>query len=105
MAGASWKTGIADIGENRIRVRGYDIAEIMGKLSYAETVLLLLTGTQTRPDALRVRRGRAIGRWTEHPSHRFAISNGLNKKPAGPGGQSPTLRAGRFVTDIFSVLF
>ncbi len=51
MADTSWKTSITDIGQNRIRVRGYDIVEIMGKLSYAETVFLLLTSTQTRPDA------------------------------------------------------
>jgi citrate synthase len=44
MADKEWKTGITDIGENRIRVRGYDIADIMGKLSYAETVFLLLKG-------------------------------------------------------------
>jgi citrate synthase len=44
MAETNWKTGITDIGPNRIRVRGYDIAEIMGKLSYAETVFLLLKG-------------------------------------------------------------
>ncbi len=44
MAEQVWKTGITDIGRNRIRVRGYDIAEIMGKLSYAETVYLLLKG-------------------------------------------------------------
>jgi citrate synthase len=44
MADTSWKTGITDIGQNRIRVRGYDIAEIMGKLSFAEAVFLLLKG-------------------------------------------------------------
>ncbi len=44
MADNSWKTAITDIGQNRIRVRGYDIADIMGKLSYAETVYLLLKG-------------------------------------------------------------
>lgn len=44
MADTNWKTAITAIGENRIRVRGYDIAEIMGKLTYAETVFLLLKG-------------------------------------------------------------
>jgi len=44
MADTNWKTGITDIGQNRIRVRGYDIAEIMGNLTYAETVFLLLKG-------------------------------------------------------------
>ncbi|MEW5797194.1 MAG: citryl-CoA lyase [Candidatus Zixiibacteriota bacterium] len=44
MAETNWKTSITDIGPNRIRVRGYDIAEIMSRLSYAEAVFLLLKG-------------------------------------------------------------
>jgi citrate synthase len=44
MPDTNWKTNITDIGPNRIRVRGYDIADIMDKLSYAETVFLLLKG-------------------------------------------------------------
>jgi citrate synthase len=44
MGDTNWKTAITDIGQNRIRVRGYDIADIMGKLTYAETVFLLLKG-------------------------------------------------------------
>ena len=44
MADEKWKTGITSIGVNRIRVRGYDIARIMEKLSYAEAVYLLLKG-------------------------------------------------------------
>jgi len=44
MSEQKWRTAITAIGENRIRVRGYDIAEVMEKLSYAETVFLLLKG-------------------------------------------------------------
>ncbi len=44
MADADWKTSITDIGPGRIRVRGYDIADVMEHLSYAETVYLLLKG-------------------------------------------------------------
>ena len=44
MAETNWKTGLTDIGPNRIRVRGYDIAEIMSRLTYAEAVFLLLKG-------------------------------------------------------------
>ena len=44
MANEKWKTGITDIGPNKIRVRGYDIADIMENLTYAETVFLLLKG-------------------------------------------------------------
>jgi citrate synthase len=39
-----WKTAITDIGPNKIRVRGYDIAQVMEKLSYAEAVFLVLRG-------------------------------------------------------------
>ncbi len=44
MADAEWKTGITNIGPGKIRVRGYDITDIMEKLSYAETVYLILKG-------------------------------------------------------------
>jgi len=44
MTNDTWKTALTDIGPGRIRVRGYDIAEIMEKLSYAETVYLILKG-------------------------------------------------------------
>ena len=44
MAEDTWKTAITDIGPGRIRVRGYDITDIMEKLSYAETVFLILKG-------------------------------------------------------------
>ena len=44
MSQSNWKTAITDIGPNQIRVKGYDIADIMSKLSYAETVFLVLKG-------------------------------------------------------------
>ncbi len=44
MADAEWKSAITDIGPGKIRVRGYDITEIMDKLSFAETVFLILKG-------------------------------------------------------------
>jgi len=44
MADQDWKTAITDIGPGKIRVRGYDIAEIMEKLTFAETVFLILKG-------------------------------------------------------------
>ncbi|MFH1687001.1 MAG: citryl-CoA lyase [bacterium] len=40
----NWKTAITDIGPGKIRVKGYDIADIMDKLSYAEVVYLILKG-------------------------------------------------------------
>ncbi|MBK7143288.1 MAG: citryl-CoA lyase [bacterium] len=44
MSDAEWKTAITDIGPGKIRVRGYDIADIMANLSYAEVVYLILKG-------------------------------------------------------------
>ncbi len=44
MAEQNWKTSITNIGPGKIRVRGYDIAEIMEKLSYAQVVYLILKG-------------------------------------------------------------
>lgn len=44
MSETNWKTALTEIAPNEIRVRGYDIAEIMGKLSYAEAVFLILRG-------------------------------------------------------------
>lgn len=40
----AWKTAITNAEPNSIRVGGYDIAELMTKTSYTETVFLLHTG-------------------------------------------------------------
>jgi len=44
MSEKAWYTGITDIGPGRIRVRGYDIADLMEKLSFAQAVFLILRG-------------------------------------------------------------
>ncbi len=44
MADYEWKSAITDIGPGKIRVRGYHITDIMDKLSFAETVFLILKG-------------------------------------------------------------
>ncbi|MBD3403675.1 citryl-CoA lyase [candidate division GN15 bacterium] len=44
MADDKWQTGITDIGPGKINVRGYKITDIMEKLTYAETVYLILKG-------------------------------------------------------------
>ena len=49
MADETWKTAITEIGPGRIRVRGYDIAQVMEKLSYAEAVYLILKGELPGP--------------------------------------------------------
>ncbi len=44
MGNDKWQTAITDIGPGKIRVRGYDIAEMMEKLSFAQAVYLILRG-------------------------------------------------------------
>lgn len=44
MSNEKWQTSITDIGPGKIRVRGYDIAEMMDKLTFAEVVYLVLRG-------------------------------------------------------------
>ncbi len=44
MADYEWKSAITDIGPGKIKIRGYDITQIMEKLSFAETVFLILKG-------------------------------------------------------------
>ena len=44
MSENAWKTSITDIGPGKIRIKGYNIADIMENLSYAEAVYLILKG-------------------------------------------------------------
>src|ERR1044071_9685475 len=41
---AVWNTAITRIEPNRVAVRGYDIAELMGRVSFGAAVYLILTG-------------------------------------------------------------
>jgi citryl-CoA lyase len=45
-----WKTYISEIKPGEIRVRGYDIADMMEKLSFAQAVFLLLKGDLPSPE-------------------------------------------------------
>jgi citrate synthase len=44
-----WKTAITSISTNRILVRGYPVDEMMGRLSFADAVYLLLMGELPTP--------------------------------------------------------
>jgi len=50
----SWKTAITRIEPGQIRLRGYDITELMGRLSFAETVFLTLKGERPKPAEARM---------------------------------------------------
>ncbi len=40
----TWQTAITEIEPNSVRVRGYDIAELMGRVSFGQAVYLILRG-------------------------------------------------------------
>jgi citrate synthase len=40
----SWRTGISRVAPNEIRVRGYDLIEMIGRRSFGDVVYLLLSG-------------------------------------------------------------
>lgn len=44
MADNTWTTSITEIQPNSVRVRGYDIGELMGRISFGQAVYLLLRG-------------------------------------------------------------
>lgn len=44
MGSNSWNTAITDIGPGKINVRGYDIVSMMEKLTFAQTIFLILRG-------------------------------------------------------------
>lgn len=44
MSEEKWQTSITEIGPGKIRVRGYDIVEMMDKLSFAQAIFLILRG-------------------------------------------------------------
>ncbi|TET67463.1 MAG: citryl-CoA lyase [Candidatus Zixiibacteriota bacterium] len=44
MATEKWPTAITDIEPGKIRLRGYDITELMEKLTFAQTIFLTLRG-------------------------------------------------------------
>src|SRR5437879_3317062 len=47
---AVWHTAITRIEPNRVAVRGYDIAELMGRVSFGAAVHLILTGELPPPE-------------------------------------------------------
>ncbi len=45
----AWTTTITQIEPNHVRVRGYDIAELMGRVGFGGTVYLILRGELPEP--------------------------------------------------------
>src|SRR5438552_3045711 len=51
---AVWNTAITRVEPNRVAVRGYDIAELMGRVSFGTAVHLILTGELPMPAVARL---------------------------------------------------
>src|SRR5262250_1191065 len=51
---ATWTTAITRVEPNRVGVRGYDIAELMGRVSFGAAVYLILTGELPSPAVARL---------------------------------------------------
>jgi succinyl-CoA synthetase alpha subunit len=51
---AVWQSGITRIQPNNVAVRGYDIAELMGRVSFGAAVYLILTGELPSPAIARL---------------------------------------------------
>src|SRR5438105_1297877 len=51
---AVWNTAVARVEPNRVAVRGYDIAELMGQVSFGAAVYLVLTGELPKPAVARL---------------------------------------------------
>ena len=51
---ASWYTAITRIEPNKVAVRGYNIAELMGRVSFGAAVYLILTGELPSPALARL---------------------------------------------------
>jgi succinyl-CoA synthetase alpha subunit len=54
---AVWHSGITRIQPNKVAVRGYDIAELMGRVSFGAAVYLILTGDLPAPPIARLMDG------------------------------------------------
>jgi succinyl-CoA synthetase alpha subunit len=54
---AVWHSGITRIQPNKVAVRGYDIAELMGHVSFGAAVYLILTGELPSPPIARLMDG------------------------------------------------
>jgi len=51
---AVWNTAVTQVEPNRVAVRGYDIAELMGNVSFGAAVYLVLTGELPKPAVARL---------------------------------------------------
>src|SRR5947199_5157737 len=51
---ATWNTAITRVEPNKVAVRGYNIAELIGRVSFGAAVYLILTGELPSPAVARL---------------------------------------------------
>jgi citryl-CoA lyase len=91
MSEDKWKTAITEIKKGEIRIRGYDIAELMEKLSFSDAIFLTLKGELPRKDESEMMRAilvSSIDHGVTPPSvlsarNVFSAGNSLNAAVAG----------------------
>jgi len=87
-----WNSAITDIAPGKIRIRGYDITEIMDRLSFTETVFLILKGelpTKAEAEMMRAILVSSVDHGCSPPSvlgTRTVISGGNSLNAAIAGG-------------------
>lgn len=50
MSDLHWKTGITEVEPNKIKVKGYPVDQLMGKISFSQAVYLVLKGEMPSPE-------------------------------------------------------
>ena len=50
MSDLHWKTSITKVQPNRVSIRGYPVDELMGRISFAQAIFLVLTGEMPSPE-------------------------------------------------------
>lgn len=50
MSDLSWKTAITKVEPNKISVRGYPVAELIGKITFSQAIYLVLKGEMPSPE-------------------------------------------------------
>ena len=54
MSETNWKTAITQIEPNEVRLRGYRIDELMGRVTFAQAIFLALTGELPAPNTAKL---------------------------------------------------
>ncbi|MFO7979424.1 MAG: citryl-CoA lyase [Candidatus Aminicenantes bacterium] len=51
MSDLNWKTGITEVEPNKVKVRGYPVDQLIGKISFSQAIYLVLKGEMPSPEA------------------------------------------------------